>query len=139
MLRKLTCLGFSTIFTLATCDLPGQAQNKKELSLVRLTITSQNLGSPCQGAADKVCIKINWSVNTTPVAKPIAQFRIFVDATNGNPASKNKAEAAVTGDARTVTVKLFPQGSTFKITILAQDSSSQLLTKEVATGSFLSN
>jgi hypothetical protein len=136
MLRKITCLVFSTIFTLATLALPSHAQNKKELSLVRLSITSQNLGSPCQGAADKVCIKINWRVNGTLTAGEIAQFRIFVDATNGNPASKNKAEATVTGDARTVTVKLFPQGSTFKITILAQDSSSQLLTKEVATGNF---
>lgn len=136
MLRKMTGWLFSTIFALATLALPGLAQNKKELSLVRLTITSQNLGSPCQGAADKVCIKVNWTVTKTPIPTEIAQFRIFVDATNGNPASKNKAEATATGDTRTVTVKLAPQGATFKITILAQDAASQLVTKAVATGSF---
>ena len=139
MQRKMTGWVFGAIFALAALTLSSQGQNKKEISplaLLRLTVNSQNLGSPCQGQADKVCIKLNWAVNNVPTVKEIAQFRIFVDATNGNPASKNKAEATAAADARTVTVKLVPGGGGFKIKILAQGNASQVLATAEATGNF---
>ncbi|MBI1760952.1 MAG: hypothetical protein HYR56_05890 [Acidobacteria bacterium] len=138
MLRQMTALVCSASFALALFALPGLGQNKKEVAPIalHLTITSQDLGSPCQGAADKVCVRLNWTVNNAPAAQQIAQFRIFVDATNGNPASKNKAEATASADARTVTVKLAPVGAGFKIKILARNSASQVLATAGATGNF---
>ena len=138
LLRKTTSVVCSAIIALATIALPGYAQNKQEaeLAILHLTITSQNLGSPCQGQADKVCVKINWTVNNVPTAKNIGQFRIFVNATNGNPASKNKAEATANAADRTVTVKLAPVAGGFTVHINALSTSSQVLAQADATGTF---
>lgn len=141
MVRKTASLVFGMIVAVAALALPAGGQNKKEIdpalvSRVTLTANAQNLGSPCQGDAQHVCIKVNWTVDNQAPINKIADFHITVDATNGNPASKNKESGLAPTNARTATLRVAQVGSTFKVRVIARNSAQQTLATVDTTGNF---